>query len=54
MEEIDLDNIVEYRTRGKAIDFAQANQDQAEDLPDSDDEDEDFEDEEDDDDAMQE
>ena len=51
MEEIDLDNIVGSRTRGKSIDFAKANQ--AEDLPDSDDEDDDFEEEEDDD-AMQE
>ena len=47
MEEIDLDNIIDNRTRGKSINFAQANQ--AEDLPDSDDEDDDFEGDEDDD-----
>lgn len=52
MEEIDLDNIVGSRTRGKSIDFTEANK--ADDLPDSDDEDDDFEGEEDDDDAMQE
>lgn len=51
MEEIDTDNIVGRRTRGKSIDFTKANQ--AEDLPESDDEDEDFEGDEDDD-AMQE
>ena len=48
MEEIDLDNIVQKRTRGHKIDFAQANADN--DLPESDDDDDDFED--DDDDAM--
>ena len=52
MEEIDPDNIVGSRTRGKSIDFAKANQ--ADDLPDSDDEDDDFEEEEENEDAMQE
>ncbi len=41
MEEIDTSNIVGSRTRGKAINFEEANK--ADDLPDSDDEDEDFE-----------
>lgn len=50
MEEIDTDNIVSSRTRGKSIDFAKASQDN--DLPESDDEDDDFEGDEDD--AMQE
>ena len=51
MEEIDIDNIMGPRTRGKSIDFTKANQ--AEDLPESDDDDDDFEGD-DDDDAMQE
>lgn len=40
MEEIDTSNIVGSRTRGKAINFEEANK--ADDLPESDDEDEDF------------
>jgi hypothetical protein len=40
MEEIDLDNIVGRRTRGRQIDFAKA----AEQLPEEDDEDEDDDD----------
>jgi hypothetical protein len=40
MEEIDLDNIVGRRTRGKQIDFAKA----AENLPEEDDEDDDDDD----------
>lgn len=43
MEEIDMDNIVGSRTRGKEIDYAQAAKDLEEDDED-DDEDEDFED----------
>lgn len=50
MDEIDGDNIVYSRTRGKTIDFAKANE--ADDLPESDEDDEDFEDD-DDDDLMQ-
>jgi hypothetical protein len=49
MEEIDTSNIVSSRTRGKAINFEEANK--ADDLPESDDEDEDFKG---DDDAMEE
>jgi hypothetical protein len=40
MEEIDLDNIVGRRTRGRQIDFAKA----AENLPEEDDEDDDDDD----------
>ena len=43
MEEIDLDNIVDTRTRGKEIDYAQAAKDMEEDDED-DEEDDDFED----------
>lgn len=46
MEEIDLDNIVGSRTRGKNIDYAQAAKDLPEEEDDEDDEDDDdFEDE---------
>ena len=46
MEEIDLDNIVGTRTRGKEIDYAQAAKDLPEDEDEEDDEeDDDFEDE---------
>ena len=45
MEEIDLDNVVGSRTRGKNIDFAQA----AKDLPQEEDDEDDEDDEEDDD-----
>lgn len=46
MEEIDLDNIVGSRTRGKEIDYAQAAKDYPEEEDDEDDEDDDdFEDE---------
>ena len=46
MEEIDLDNIVGSRTRGKNIDYAQAAKDLPEEEDEEDDEDdEDFEDE---------
>ena len=51
MEEIDTENIMGNRTRGKSIDFTKANE--AEDLPESEDDDDDFEDDDDDDDAMQ-
>lgn len=43
MEEIDEDNIVGSRTRGKTIDFAQAAKELDEDDEDDEDEDEDFE-----------
>lgn len=43
MEEIDLDNIVGTRTRGKEIDYAQAAKDMEEDDEDDEDDD-DFED----------
>lgn len=49
MEEIDTDNIVGRRTRGKNIDFAQA----AQNVPEEDDDEEDDEDFEDEDDKMQ-
>lgn len=46
MEEIDLENIVGSRTRGKEIDYAQAAKDYPEEEDDEDDEDDDdFEDE---------
>ena len=44
MEEIDLDNIVGTRTRGKNIDYAQAAQDLPEDEDEDDEDDDDFED----------
>lgn len=50
MEEIDTTNIVDARTRGKNIDFAQA----AKDLEDQDDEDDEDDDDFEDDDAMEE
>lgn len=50
MEEIDMDNIVDSRTRGKNIDYAQAAKDLPEDDDDDEEDDDDFE--EDDDDKM--
>jgi hypothetical protein len=44
MEEIDLDNIVGTRTRGKAIDYAEAAKNMEEDDDEDDEEDDDFED----------
>lgn len=43
MEEIDLDNIVGSRTRGKEIDYAQAAKDFPEEEDEEDEDDEDFE-----------
>lgn len=49
MEEIDMDNIVSSRTRGKNIDYAEA----AKELPEEEDDEEDDEDFQEDDDAME-
>jgi hypothetical protein len=43
MEEIDLDNVIGKRTRGKVIDFAKAAQENPPDEDDDEDDDEDFE-----------
>lgn len=47
MEEIDMDNIVESRTRGKNIDYAQAAKDLEDDDEEDEEDDEDFQDEDD-------
>lgn len=46
MEEIDMDNIVSSRTRGKNIDYAEAAKQLGDDDDEDDEDDEDFEDEE--------
>lgn len=43
MEEIDLDNVIGRRTRGKVIDFAKAAQENPPEEDDDEDDDEDFE-----------
>ena len=43
MEEIDLDNVIGRRTRGKVIDFAKAAQENPPDEDEDEEEDEDFE-----------